>query len=50
MVGQTATVPPLKKHRITNSGLIDVHIMELQLGSYLNDDDITRLQDKYDRI
>lgn len=50
MAGQTATVPPLKKHRITNSGLIDVHIMELQLGSYLNDDDITRLQDKYDRI
>ena len=37
------------KHRIANQGTDDLVVIEVQLGSYLGEDDITRYQDDYGR-
>lgn len=36
-------------HRLTNPGLIDLVLIEVQVGEYLGEDDIVRLQDDYKR-
>lgn len=36
-------------HRLTNPGKIDLELIEVQTGSYLGEDDIVRLEDKYNR-
>jgi mannose-6-phosphate isomerase-like protein (cupin superfamily) len=36
-------------HRVTNPGPGDVVFIETQLGDYLGEDDIVRLDDDYDR-
>jgi mannose-6-phosphate isomerase-like protein (cupin superfamily) len=36
-------------HRVTNSGSDDVVFIETQVGDYLGEDDIVRLDDDYDR-
>jgi mannose-1-phosphate guanylyltransferase/mannose-6-phosphate isomerase len=36
-------------HRIENPGQIPPHIIEVQSGSYLGEDDIVRLEDVYGR-
>ncbi|MFZ4404362.1 MAG: mannose-1-phosphate guanylyltransferase/mannose-6-phosphate isomerase [Pseudobdellovibrionaceae bacterium] len=42
---------PLKaKHRIRNTGAETLEFVEVQLGSYFGEDDITRYQDDYQRI
>jgi mannose-6-phosphate isomerase-like protein (cupin superfamily) len=35
------------KHRIENPGKIPLHIIEVQSGSYLGEDDIVRFEDRY---
>lgn len=48
-VGESTFIPCGKKHRLenlTNSGVI---IIEIQLGTYLGEDDITRYEDIYSR-
>lgn len=47
--GKFIFVPKLKKHRIENNSKKELIVLELQLGSYLGEDDIIRYKDKYKR-
>jgi len=46
---QSTYIPIGVKHRIENPGMIPLHIIEVQSGSYLGEDDIVRLDDRYGR-
>jgi mannose-1-phosphate guanylyltransferase/mannose-6-phosphate isomerase len=46
---QSAYIPVGVQHRIENPGKILLHIIEVQSGSYLGEDDIVRLEDRYGR-
>jgi mannose-1-phosphate guanylyltransferase/mannose-6-phosphate isomerase len=46
---QSAYIPVGVKHRIENPGKIPLHVIEVQSGSYLGEDDIVRLEDRYGR-
>lgn len=41
--GQTVLIPLGHAHKMTNPGKIPLHIIEVQYGSYLEEDDIVRL-------
>ncbi|MEM8698756.1 MAG: cupin domain-containing protein, partial [Pseudomonadota bacterium] len=36
-------------HRLENPGKVDLHLIEVQSGAYLGEDDITRYEDIYAR-
>jgi len=42
-------VPATTKHRLENPGRIPLHIIEVQNGAYLEEDDIVRYDDQYGR-
>lgn len=42
-------IPMGEVHRLTNPGLIDLVMIEVQVGEYLGEDDIVRLSDDYKR-
>jgi mannose-1-phosphate guanylyltransferase/mannose-6-phosphate isomerase len=45
-----STYSPLgTRHRIENPGKIPLHIIEVQSGGYLGEDDIVRFEDRYGR-
>lgn len=46
---QSTYIPLGTVHRLANPGTIPLEIVEVQSGSYLGEDDIVRLEDKYDR-
>jgi mannose-1-phosphate guanylyltransferase/mannose-6-phosphate isomerase len=46
---QSTYIPIGVKHRIENLGMIPLHIIEVQSGSYLGEDDIVRFDDRYGR-
>jgi mannose-1-phosphate guanylyltransferase/mannose-6-phosphate isomerase len=46
---QSTYIPIGVKHRIHNPGKIPLHIIEVQSGSYLGEDDIVRFEDRYGR-
>lgn len=46
---QSTFIPLGVKHRIENPGKIPLHIIEVQSGSYLGEDDIVRFEDVYGR-
>lgn len=46
---QSVFVPIGVAHRITNPGLIPLEIIEVQVGAYLAEDDIVRLEDDFGR-
>jgi mannose-1-phosphate guanylyltransferase/mannose-6-phosphate isomerase len=46
---QSTYIPVGVKHRIENPGMIALEIIEVQSGSYLGEDDIVRLEDRYGR-
>ena len=46
---QSTYIPLGAKHRIENPGKITLHIIEVQSGSYLGEDDIERFEDRYGR-
>ena len=46
---QSTFIPIGVRHRIENPGKIALHIIEIQSGSYLGEDDIVRLEDQYGR-
>jgi mannose-6-phosphate isomerase-like protein (cupin superfamily) len=48
--GDHIHIPPETNHRIGNSGTETLALVEVQLGDYLGEDDIVRLQDDYQRI
>jgi mannose-1-phosphate guanylyltransferase/mannose-6-phosphate isomerase len=46
---QSTYIPIGEKHRIENPGKVPLHIIEVQSGSYLGEDDIVRFEDRYGR-
>ncbi len=46
---QSTYIPIGAKHRIENPGKIPLHMIEVQSGSYLGEDDIVRFEDAYGR-
>lgn len=47
--GQATYIPLGDKHRLANPGPAPLEIVEVQLGDYLGEDDIVRLDDQYGR-
>ena len=48
--GEHIHIPPGTNHRLGNSGPALLAIIEVQLGDYLGEDDIVRLEDDYQRL
>ncbi|MFS7380952.1 mannose-1-phosphate guanylyltransferase/mannose-6-phosphate isomerase [Rahnella inusitata] len=46
---QSTFIPIGSQHMLENPGKIPLEILEIQSGSYLEDDDIIRIKDHYDR-
>ncbi len=46
---QSTYIPLGTSHRLENPGKIDLHMIEVQSGSYLGEDDIVRFEDVYKR-
>ncbi len=46
---QSTYIPVGSTHRIENPGKVYLHIVEVQSGSYLGEDDIVRFEDNYGR-
>jgi len=46
---QSTFIPVGAKHRISNPGRVPLHVIEVQSGSYLGEDDIVRFEDNYGR-
>jgi mannose-1-phosphate guanylyltransferase/mannose-6-phosphate isomerase len=47
---ESTYIPMSTKHRLENPGLIPLQIIEIQNGEYLEEDDIERLDDDYNRL
>ena len=47
---QSTYIPLGTQHRLENPGRIPLHLIEVQSGSYLGEDDIVRLEDTYGRV
>jgi mannose-6-phosphate isomerase-like protein (cupin superfamily) len=48
-VGQSTGIPKETPHRLENPGSVQLHLIEVQNGPYLGEDDIVRFQDDYGR-
>ena len=46
---QSTYIPIASVHRLANPGKIPLEIIEVQVGSYLGEDDIIRIEDDYKR-
>ena len=46
---ESTSIPAGETHRLSNPGVIDLHLIEVQSGAYLGEDDIVRLEDIYGR-
>ena len=46
---ESTFIPQGAVHRIENPGKVPLHIIEVQSGSYLGEDDIVRFEDNYGR-
>jgi len=46
---ESTFIPLGAKHRLENPGTIPLHLIEVQSGSYLGEDDIVRFEDHYGR-
>ena len=46
---QSTYIPLGKSHRLENPGKIPLHLIEVQSGTYLGEDDVVRLEDSYGR-
>ncbi len=47
---QSTYIPLGEVHRLENPGSISLELIEVQSGSYLGEDDIVRLEDRYARV
>ena len=47
---ESIQIPLASKHRLNNPGKLTLELIEVQSGSYLGEDDITRFDDVYGRI
>jgi len=48
-INESTYIPAGNKHRLSNPGLTDLVLIEVQIGSYLSEDDIERFSDLYGR-
>ncbi|MEI7474267.1 MAG: phosphomannose isomerase type II C-terminal cupin domain [bacterium] len=48
-VGENLFIPSEAIHRIENKSSVNASIIEVQIGSYLGEDDIVRLEDDFNR-
>ncbi len=46
---QSTYIPLGIRHRLENPGKIPLHLIEVQTGGYLGEDDIVRFEDEYGR-
>jgi len=46
---ESAYIPAGVQHRLENPGKVPLHLIEVQCGSYLGEDDIVRFEDRYAR-
>jgi mannose-1-phosphate guanylyltransferase/mannose-1-phosphate guanylyltransferase/mannose-6-phosphate isomerase len=46
---QSTYIPIGVKHRLENPGKLPLHLIEVQSGGYLGEDDIVRFEDTYGR-
>ena len=46
---QSTYVPKTTRHRLENPGKIPLHLIEVQIGNYLEEDDIVRFDDDFGR-
>ena len=46
---QSTYIPKGVRHRLENAGQEPLHLIEVQSGDYLGEDDIVRLEDNYGR-
>ena len=47
---QSTYIPVGQVHALENPGTIPLELIEVQSGSYLGEDDIVRLEDRYGRV
>jgi len=47
--GESIFIRAGEKHQLENPGLLPLAIIEVQLGAYLEEDDIIRIEDDYAR-
>ncbi len=47
--GESIFIKPRQKHRLENPGKVPLEIIEVQMGEYLEEDDIIRFDDEYGR-
>ncbi len=47
---ESTYIPPSTRHRLENPGIVPLHIIEVQSGEYLEEDDIVRFDDDYERV
>jgi len=47
---ESTFIPLGCKHRLSNPGLMKLELIEVQSGTYLDEDDIVRFEDSYGRI
>ena len=47
---ESTYIPAGHVHRVSNPGVLDLVMIEVQSGDYLGEDDIVRIQDNYGRI
>ena len=48
--GEATYIPLGAKHRLENPGAEPLHLIEVQVGDYLGEDDIVRFDDRYGRV
>ncbi len=48
--GESTMIPQQTQHRLANEGSTILELIEVQNGSYVGEDDITRIHDDYERI
>jgi mannose-1-phosphate guanylyltransferase/mannose-6-phosphate isomerase len=46
---ESVYIPIGETHRVENPGMVDLHLIEVQSGTYLGEDDIVRFEDVYGR-
>ena len=49
IANQSTYIPKQTRHRLSNSSTEPLYVIEVQSGSYLGEDDITRFDDVYER-
>jgi mannose-1-phosphate guanylyltransferase len=47
---ESTYIPVGAVHALENPGKVDLELIEVQTGSYLGEDDIVRLEDRYGRL